>query len=242
MAIIAHYKLNDNAATTTVLDETGNHNGTIKDAGGTATTAAHTAANSRGVGTCLDFDGTDDYIEVADHADFTPALTPFSISAWVYMHDATRFKIASKGSWTVDGEWGFETDGSDKLEFICYDETAVAQITRSTSGALTSYENQWIHLVATYDGGILPASIKIYLNATRIDDTDGTLGTFVSIRNAAADVYIGRYSVTYADGLIDNVIIFNTELNIDQVKALYNGGHGTEIVADIDIDRRIRRR
>jgi len=246
MAVIAHYKLNDNAASATVLDATGSYNGTYKDAGGNENTSAGSSANSRGVGTCIDFDhANSEYVEVADNAVFTPALTPFSISAWCYMHDATNFMLASKGVVNTDFEWLFYVEGSDLLAFIVGDESvADCYIGRNYNSALTSYQNTWIHIVATYSGGTVSASVKLYLNALRVDnaDSESNPGSFVSAENLTHAVWVGRYSTAYANGLIDNVIIFNHELHEDQVKALYNGGHGTEIVADIDIDRRIKRR
>ncbi len=240
--IIAHYKLNDNAATDTIIDDTGSHNGAIKDAGGTATSAFHSAANSRGVGICLDFEGTDDYVEVADHVDFTPALTPFSSSSWVYMHTATYFVWASKWQVASNREWNMYTGTPKKINFRVYDDSENASIGRLYNTSLASYENQWAHFVATYDGGILSSGIKIYLNGNRVDDADSESGNFISVENLTAPVYIGRYDTKYSNGLIDNVIFFNQELNADEVKALYNGGHGTEIVEVIDLDRRIQRR
>ena len=65
---------------------------------------------------------------------------------------------------------------------------------------------------------------------------------FVAVENLEKDVWIGRYSEKHSNGLFDNVMFFNQELNLDEVKALYNGGHGTEIVEVIDLDRRIKRR
>lgn len=59
----------------------------------------------------------------------------------------------------------------------------------------------------------------------------------------ASDLDIGRLGGTgYFDGYIDRVMLFDTILNIDQVKSLYSAGYGTEIVADIDESRRIKRR
>ena len=243
MAVIAHYKLNDNAATDTVIDDIGANNGAIKDAGGTATTAAHTAANSRGVGTVLDFDGTDDYIEIADNIVFSPILTPFSISVWVYMHDATNFEIASKGALGADGEWQLYAGSDDILRFVLYDEDAAALISRKYNTVLTTtYENKWVHIVGIYNGGIINASIKIYLNGTRVDDAFYKEGTFVAVENLTHAIWIGRHDTDYANGLIDNVMIYDIELNPDQVKVLYHGGHGTEIAAVTDESRRIKRR
>jgi len=245
MALIAHYKLNDNAASATVLDATGNYNGTYKDSSGNVNTSTGSTANSRGVGTCLDFDGTDEYVEVADNAIFTPALTAFSISAWVYMDDASAFWIVSKGVYNTDGEFRFGLESDDKLGCILMDESVDdCFIGRKYNTALTSHQSSWAHTAFTYDGGTSATGIKIYFNGLRVDDTDKSTSavSFVSVENLAHAVWIGRYDTGYSNGLIDNVMIFNHVLHEDSIKALYNGGHGTEIVAAIDKDRRIKRR
>ena len=40
--------------------------------------------------------------------------------------------------------------------------------------------------------------------------------------NTAAPVYIGRIATSYADGYIDEVAIFSTELSETQVQNIYN--------------------
>ena len=241
MAIIAHWKLNDNAASATVIDDRGAHNGTYHGTGGTDDyTSAHSVAGK--VGTALDFDGTQDYIEIADHADFTPVLTPFSISEWVNMRSFGYFIPASKWQDGSNKEWLLYTGTQKKIFFHMYDDSEDAYIGRTYGTSLAFYENKWTHFVATYDGGTLSSGIKIYLNGNRVDDADSKSGSFVSVENLSQPVWIGRYATNYSNGQIDNVMIFDTELNIDQVKSLYSAGYGTEIAADVDESRRIKRR
>ena len=234
-ALIAHYKMNDSLATDVIIDETGNHNGVVKDVGGTATSAFHSVTGK--INRAQDFEGTDDYIEIADHVDFTPALTPFSISAWVYMHSATYFVWASKWQVASNREWNMYTGTPKKINFRVYDNSENASIGRLYNTSLASYENQWAHFVATYDGGILSSGIKIYLNGNRVDDADSESGNFISVENLTAPVYIGRYDTKYANGLIDNVMFFGVELTPEEVKRIFNDGHGSEILAEIDSRR-----
>ncbi|HIJ52212.1 MAG TPA: polysaccharide deacetylase family protein [Planctomycetes bacterium] len=188
----------------------------------------------------FDFNGSFDYIEIADHADFTPALTPFSISSWVYMHRAGGFCIASKGVYNTDGEWQFRVypyPGDALLYFMLYDENVVdCYIGRYYSVDLTGYENQWIHLVATYDGGTSCSGIKIYLNGTRVDDVDKKNGTFVSVQPSGHPVWIGRYETSYANGLIDDVVFFNEELTVAQIEQIYNARCGIELLGTSSAD------
>lgn len=230
-SLIAHYKLNDNLATDVILDETGSHNGAVKDAGGTATSAFHSVAGK--IRKAQEFDGVDDHIEIPDHNDFTPALTPFSISAWVNMDDASNFPIANKGQYNVDGEWYFVVEDNDRIVLRVYDESVPScRLGRFVSGQLTAYENQWIHLIGTYDGGVLSAGLKIYLNGIRVDTTthETNSGSFVSIENLGGNVTIGKSVALYLNGTIDNVMFFNKELTALEVQLLYNSGAGVETI------------
>lgn len=227
--LIAHWKMNDNAANTTVLDATGNHNGTFKSAGGEANTADHDVTGK--IGNALDFVGDDDYIEVADAAIFSPVLTPFSISAWVYMHEATNFAIASKGISGTDGEWRFHTDSNDRPAMYLWDESIDKYIERVDQTAVA--ENQWVHLVGTYDGGILVTGLKIYLDGVRVDDKSYYSGSFDGTENLTHAVWIGRYNLDYSNGLIDNVMLFSKALNLKEVRRLYRVGMGTEKIPSL---------
>jgi len=226
--LIAHYMMNDYLATTVILDETGSHNGVVKDATGTATSAFHSVTGK--INFAQDFDGTDDYIEITDHADFTPILTPFSISAWVYMHDATNFTIVSKGVYNTDGEWRIYLAASDKLYVEFYDESVAACfIGKLYDSALSN--NTWYHIVATYDGGILSAGIKIYIDRVQVvaADEESNAASFEGVEAQGHAIWIANYGgAIFGDGLIDNVTFFSQELDQFDVDFLYNMGGGTE--------------
>jgi len=97
-------------------------------------------------------------------------------------------------------------------------------------------------------------SVGGFAGSTEVFYVNGAVGTTITATwchvvvtataaFSATDLDIGILEGSeYFNGLIDNVMLFDTTLNIDQVKALYNGGHGTEIPAVTDIDRRIKRR
>jgi len=235
--VIAQWKMNDNALSTTVVDSIGPHNGTFKDATGDPNTSAQNASGR--INGALDFDGTDDYVEIADHAAFSPVLKPFSISAWVYMHDATSFVIASKGVYNTDAEWEFLIDFNDKLGLVIFDESVDnCYISRTYNTTLTSYQNSWINVVGTYGGGTTYTSSNLYLNGVSVADAGADAGVFVAVENLNHAVWVGRYDPDYADGLIDNVVIFDKELTALEVRRLYNGGAGTEYVGRTNLRTR----
>lgn len=224
-ALIAHWKMDDNAASEVVTDETGNHDGAYQDTSGNLNTS--TGASTGHIDGALDLDGTDEYILVTDHADFSPTIgLSFSITAWCYMDDATNFYIATKGVYNTNGEWVLYSGASDTLIFLIMDEDADdCYIGRTYSSAITSYQGEWIHVVGTYDGNPTSAAAKIYLNSTRVDnaDAEATAVAFLSVRNGNGNVHIGRYTSVYGNGLIDDVRIYSTELTQSEITTLYKG-------------------
>jgi len=232
---IGHYKMDDNTTSTTVIDDTGTANGVYTSVGGNANTADHDVAGH--LNNALDFVGDDDYIVVADNIRYTPALSPFSISAWCYMDSTQNFCVASKRGEGTDGEWEFRTILASKIWFRIYDQDVNegnCYIGRMYDTSLASYAGMWIHLVGTYDGGTANSGIKIYLNGVRIDDADSDNDTFVTVRNGGADVYIGRNATQYTNGKIDNLMFFTKELSPVEVNALYNGGSGIISLEEMD--------
>ena len=94
--LIAHYKMNDDAATAVVVDETGNHDGEYQINGVAQNT--DTSDEIGKINRALDFVGGvgGEHIEIPDHVDFSPILTPFSISIWVNMRSFAYFIPVSK--------------------------------------------------------------------------------------------------------------------------------------------------
>ncbi len=234
--LVAHWKLNDSAQDSVVTDETGNHNGVMDDEGNNYT-SDHSVAGK--INNAIEFDGTNDKIDVADatNLSFGDASddSAFSISAWIYMDDATNFPILGKMEGSKD-EYFFWVNGTDKLTFTLFDENNVNYIGRTYNGtALTANQGSWIHVVATYDATEAASGITIYLNGTAVDDANNNRGAYTAMHNNTAEVNIGytrneedASNVYFADGKIDNTMIFDKELSQAEVTALYNGNSGTE--------------
>ena len=177
------------------------------------------------------FDGNDDYIDCGDNNNLSfgngTTDSAFSISAWVKMTDATRFRVVSKLNGS-NAEYGFFTSASDQLYFVLYDNTTSNRISRFTSSALTSYQGTWIHLAATYSGSGSSGGLKIYLDNSRIDDLTSNVGVYTAMHNTSAFFEIGKYTTSSANGLIDEVAVFNSELSGgfagSDITTIYNSG------------------
>jgi MSHA biogenesis protein MshQ len=190
------------AVAATLLDTTpSNHAGTFN---GGMTATASVAGTS---GHALDFDGVDDYISVPDAPSLRFADEPFSIDAWVFMRDASAFKIYAKGVTRPGIEYYFRTGGEadDDLIIRSYDAQG-DYIGRLYSAGMTPYENQWVHVAATYDGSATNAGFALYVNGNRVDDQDGALNVYDGALASTSAVDIGRYLAGgFADGMIDEL-------------------------------------
>ena len=175
----------------------------------------------------FEYDGVSDYLDCGDNNNLSFGNgvndSAFSISVWVKMVDATKFRILQKyGSSGV--EYLLGTGGTDTLVFNLYDNSAGARIGRQYSTPMTSFENQWVHIVGVYTGGGSPSFIRIFVNGVRVDDTNSTLGSYVAMENTSEPLTIGKLTTTYANGKIDEPVIFNYELTNSQVNQIYNSG------------------
>jgi len=231
---IAQWKMNDNAANANVVDSIGTATGTFTNAAGDPApdtkTSSHTATGNINAGLELEIY---DYIVVSDDDIFTPDGTPFSITAWVSLsaHEgAADFMVVNKMGTAL--EWHFRISG-DTLYFSLYDESA-GQTTIGRSDTTTNYSLYegagFIFVAGTYDGGSSASGIKLYLDGQQVDDSDENNGTFVNVDNSNEDVWIGKYDISTPEGIIDNLVIYDTELTEAQVLSLYNNGVGTEDV------------
>ena len=177
----------------------------------------------------LDFDGTDDYVRVADHSslDVTSAM---SVSLWAKGaaasptgNDAHISKYKSSNgnrSWTIA-----ITNGRTVQMYLSGDGGSPATI---TTGVLAADLSGWNHYVYTFSSG----TMKVYYNASEVA-TSGTPPE--ALYSAAADLVIGAEddgTGGYFAGNIDEVAIWDVALDADAVSAIYNSGTPIALNAD----------
>jgi hypothetical protein len=247
-APVAWYKM-DECTGSTVYNAALNGNGTAAGMDGTlslgssgqtsagncvtnANTAWYNGRNGK-FNSSLNFDGSDDYVSIADNDAFSfgnsTSDKPFSVSAWVNMTDATSFPLITKSANTTAGspEWLFFSDGDDKLNLQLYDLSWSNWIATRSVSVLTSYESQWINVAAVYDGSGINGT-KLYLNGLSIPTSTESQGSYTAMHNTSTSLYIGTVLPddttykAYAHGQIDDVRIYNYALTATQIKTLYN--------------------
>jgi len=179
----------------------------------------------------IELDGVDDYVNVADNSNLSfgdgSNDSPFSISAWVNIDNKNRFRIVSK--YDSNLEYLLTTSGSGILVFNLYDNSNGSRISRRISSVMAT--NTWIHLITTYDGSSSSSGIKIYMNGSRADDTTSDSGSYTAMENTTAPFEIGKTLSVVANGHIDEVSVFNSELSASDVTTIYNGGVPNDISA-----------
>lgn len=179
-----------------------------------------------------DYNGTTDHAVIPDSNALSfgngTADSPFSVSAWVNMDDATSFNIINKGIYNSTGEYQFYIDSADLLKIKLFDESVDScYVGRYYSDAMTRYEGILTHIVATYNGvggATASSGCKMYVNGIQVDDinSQNNQASYVAMENLTHDVWLGRYNVNYANGQIGETRIYNKELSAQEVKDAYN--------------------
>jgi len=155
---------------------------------------------------------------------------PFSVSAWVKAEDWTNFGIVGLYANSTNAEWLFYTSGDD-LAVYFNDTNPSNRVTCRSLNTITSYENEWVHVSATYGGSgpnseyaftSMDSSVRLYINGEEVaQDTPDKIGTYTGMQNTSNALNIGRFSTAFGKGHIRNVKIFNRELNAGEVYQLY---------------------
>jgi len=172
---------------------------------------------------CLSFDGNDDKVECGDDDSLVfgdgANDSAFSIMAWVKMIDATNFALLSKGV-AAKYEYIVILDGTDKLLMRCYSGgDATKKIGRLYDTPLTTYEGKWVHIAGIYDSSKASSGIKLFLNASQVDDADASGGTYVAMDNYGEPVRIGRvWDSTTSNGFIALPRIYNRALTTLEIQ------------------------
>jgi len=155
-------------------------------------------------GSCLWYDGVDDYIEV----DVDDWVGDFTVSQWVWANNSSQPTYASvfavddaagsNGSFqhaVINGEWKLHTNQSQ------------------TFGAVQAQE--WTHLVTVFEGG----TATQYLDGVLVGSTSYPSGSLNNLE--LYKLGVNRAGSAYFEGMIDNVMVWDVALEDDEITALH---------------------
>lgn len=169
----------------------------------------------------LSFDGTDDYVSVADSASLDCAAV--TIAAWVKL-DATwaaaGYVLVKCEDNAPGGEfsYGLVLTNLREIELLISDDGDTPATEETSTGALSV--STWHHVAATFAGG----TYLIYANGVLVA-SDGN-GAEASIYVGTGRVTIGaRWDIAQSHlefkGLIDEPMVFNRALSAQEINELY---------------------
>ncbi len=171
-------------------------------------------------GSCLDFDGIDDYLNCAAGIADADA---YSLSAWIYPHNAAN-TVAYAGQTIVGRSVGtgnyqlWVGVKSNNIYVDAFNNSATPQ--HYTTNTSIPTNNKWYHVAVTEISG---GAIKIYVNGvlSYSDITDG------DDAGGSANFIIGDVRAgfgQYFAGIIDDVRIYNYARTPAQIAYDYNRG------------------
>jgi len=211
----------DEKTGTTTYDTSGN--GLSGSFGNGSIPSYPTWANGK-VGGALSFDGTNDYVYVADNATLDPSVG-MSLSTWIKLNalpssGSKDYIIIDKWSGTGD-QRSYEWDvlkADNKVYFYSTPDGTTTKTVTSDSALVT---NTWYHLEVTYDG----TTIKMYVNGVQQSSTTTTTSIYPSTTNFVIGGNDGGATANPFNGIIDDVRIYNYARTQKQVVSDMNAGH-----------------
>lgn len=180
------------------------------------------------------FDNTN-YLTVNDHDSLTFANSgvdeAFSISADIYMVDATEFRFIAK-SQTLNIEYIFFVNSSDKVAVLLYSGGGLTTyIGRLQTANVTAYQNQWINLAFSYDGSESGNGITIYLNGSVLASSAISSGSYTGMANTTAPLTIGTDRTTTAFGRMSNIRLMRGTLSAQDLTQIQTTNKTSDEVA-----------
>lgn len=228
---VAHYKMDDNAASTTVIDSSGNgYNGTaVRN-----TTLMHAAGK---IGGALEFDGESDYIDCGETFQST-FQDSFTLNVWVkfpVLVSSIIFPIF--GAYNTGNESGFLISlnkNTNKMQIYYYANGYYNGVS-SVSVTNESWEMYSISVEKTSSS---TATFNLYKDGVLLLTTTSNLQMSLFDTNGQ-NAFIGTNNYDGSPGdltqcSIDNLMLFNKALSADEVALLYNTDNGFALSSDLD--------
>jgi len=176
----------------------------------------------------LSLDGTDDHIVIADDSslDQTTALT---LSCWAKNDNAgLGSSEALFGKYVTTGNqrsYILEVNSSEKLIFTASGDGTSSTGTQTSDSALSTVDS-WHHYAITFSSG----TCIMYQDGVVVPSTASSVPS--SIYSSSANLNLGsiKDGGDYNwEGNIDEVAIFNTALDGDSIRAIWNNGVPTNL-------------
>lgn len=215
LGLLLHYKMNDNAANTTVVDNINGMNGTsIRN------TSAISVSGK--INNALTFNGSTDKVTTGQ---IYSASHDYTISMWFYilkMNGINNAFLNSGSPNTFCATAGLQLAPSYASGRINYGGPCKTRYMSDQNDVLLGL---WQHIVITCTSSRM---VQVYLNLLSCSSTGAQqLQSGTDILNNFV-LGAGGWTDRWFNGYIDDVRIYNRVINFREREALYNNGNGTE--------------
>jgi hypothetical protein len=206
--LVAAFGFNENTGTLAADNSGNNNNGTL--------TNGPTWSALGKFGAAVQFDGTDDYINILD-ANSLDLTTGMTIEAWVNPTNVTGYKtVISKDNGTNNQSYTLSANNNTSGAANQRPNTRIrsGSTTTTITGTTKLILNTWAHLACTYDG----TTLRYYQNGVQV----ATVAVTASMTVTANPLRIGgttALAAQYFAGLIDEVRIYNRALTAVEIQA-----------------------
>ena len=225
----------DGGTGSTTFDMTPNANNGTRY-GSTLLASMYAADRHSQSNNAMTFNGSDDYVDVADNAVFDFGTGDFSVSFWMKptnwegLSGDTAYMAILSNSWYLPAWDGFhfsrlaanwvDSNANGELVFNagCY-SVGIGNESCAVTSKTPLKNNIWYHVVGLRSSG----TNYMYLNGLQTDSDPDSSQT-VSVNR---DFMIGRNPDTtyprYFNGSISDIRIYNRALSAEEVKMMYDG-------------------
>ncbi len=226
--LVGHWKLDEMTGTTAEnAANPGTYDGTMTDG-----LDAGNDSIAGIVGTALDFDGTNDNIDVADPGSiFSDA--PMTVAGWIYMDQSASTKGSDHNILrrrAEDGVWYIYTlfvdDANDQLSLDIKDTDDQSNHNLRSDAALNAQE--WYHWAVKVDAGY---NVTLYINGVAQADTETMSSDIYNGNGSNNKIVIGTsngFGQSPVDGILDDIRYYNRALSADEVLDLYKWTGGNK--------------
>jgi len=215
---VAHWKMNDNAENTTVLES-------INSLDGTSQRNTNLMSVPGKINTALSFDGTNDYITVADNDLIDMGTSDFAIS---FQIKSTKTGVqqrlfCKRGG---GGYIGYDVYYNSDNKLCSFIGDSGGYLTLTFNDVTGFFDGAWHHIVINFDrdGNATPYLDNVIKTGISIAARQGSL-------SSEMELVIGAYQINYVDkftGSLDDIRFYKRLLTTQEIANLYNAGNGTE--------------
>jgi len=220
---LVHYKMNDNAGNTVVIDSgTSGTNGVSQQNTSSLTTSGR-------INEALTFNGSSDFIDTVDFGTLKTVMCWFKTTNAGNTSPVPSLLSQKSNASEASGDWQFGLEGNGKINVQVYNATndlaTGFEYTHSVGVALN--DNVFHHVAVVTDG----SESRLYIDGILVKTASA--GVTLMGQSSSEIVWVGKGvhnagSPRFFDGQIDDVRLYTQALITSEIQAIYNSGTGTE--------------